>query len=43
MDSHEEIRETCEAMRQMYDVELIDVIDEICPDEQQEPFKAAST
>ena len=39
--SHEEIREICEALRQMYEIELIDVIDEVCPIEQQEPFKAA--
>lgn len=43
INEHEEIRETCEAIRQMYQVDLIDVIDQVFEDEQDkgEPFKAA--
>ena len=38
-----EIRETCEAIRQMYQADLIDVIaDTVYQDRQSEPYKAAS-
>ena len=38
-----EIRETCEAIRQMYQADLIDVIaDTVDQDRQSEPYKAAS-
>ena len=37
------IREVCEAIRQMYHINLIDVIDEVLTDEEgQEAYKAAS-
>ena len=36
-------REVCEAIRQMYEVNLIDVIDEVLTDDEgQEAYKAAS-
>ena len=38
-----EIRETCEAIRQMYQADLIDVVaDTVDQDRQSEPYKAAS-
>ena len=37
----QEIRETCEAIRQMYQAELIDILEEVLEDEEAEPFKAA--
>ena len=38
----EEIREVCEAIRQMYDIDLIDVINDVIHDEERsEPFTAA--
>ncbi len=37
-----QIREVCEAIRQMYDVELIDVIDEVLDGDDAEPYSAAS-
>jgi hypothetical protein len=40
-ESHLQIREVCEAIRQMYEAELIDVIDEVL--DEPEPFNAAST
>ena len=39
-NEHEEIRETCEAIRQMYQVDLIDVVADIL-EKDSEPYKAA--
>lgn len=41
-ETHSTIREVCEAISQMYDVELIDVIEDVLEERDQDPFKAAS-